>query len=57
VSVTIAITPVEQVNVAITPVQAVSVTVTPLDEGAATVFPPLRPVILPAVTGTILSSG
>jgi hypothetical protein len=57
VSVTIAITPVGQVNVAITPVQAVSVTVTPLGEGAETVFPPLQPVILPAVTGTILSSG
>ena len=54
-SVTITITPAGQVNVAITPVRAVSVTVTPLGEGAGTVFPPLVPLILPAVTGTILS--
>ena len=56
-SVTITVTPAEQVNVAITPVQAVSVTVTPLGEGAETVLPPVQPVILPAVTGTILTSG
>lgn len=54
-SVTIAITPVQQVTVTIAPVQNPSVTVTPLGEGAETVFPPVPPLILPAVTGTILS--
>lgn len=56
-SVDISVTPVTQVTVTITPVLDPSVTVTPLGEGAATVFAPQQPVTLPAITGTILSSG
>jgi hypothetical protein len=57
VTVVIAVTPSPQVTVTITPLLTAAVAVTPSAEGAATVFPLLQPVILPAATGTILSSG